>query len=106
MYLEPGRETREALLARMGDGLLVTDLEGLHAGLDPVSGDFSLKASGRRIERGADAGAVSQITVAGNFFTLLKQIEAVGDDLKFGLPGAACFGAPSVLVQGLMVAGK
>lgn len=106
MYLEPGRETREALLARMGDGLLVTDLEGLHAGLDPVSGDFSLKASGRRIERGADAGAVSQITVAGNFFTLLKQIVAVGDDLKFGLPGAACFGAPSVLVQGLMVAGK
>ena len=106
LYLAPGAETREALLARMGDGLLITDLEGLHAGLDPVSGDFSLKASGRRITGGHDAGAVSQITVAGNFFQMLREIAAVGDDLKFGLPGGACFGAPSVLVSGLMVAGK
>lgn len=106
LYLRPGEAAQEALLRQMGDGLLITELEGLHAGLDPVSGDFSLKAAGRRVENGALGGTVSQITVAGNFLTLLRSVVAVGSDLRFGLPGGACVGAPSVLVRELMVAGK
>ena len=106
LYIVPGEQTLEELLADMGDGLLITELEGLHAGLDPVSGDFSLKAAGRRIVDGRDAGAVSQITVAGNFLSLLNAVERVGADLKFGLPGSACVGSPSIRVRSLMVAGK
>lgn len=106
LYIRPGGQTLEALLADMDDGLLITQLEGLHAGLDPVSGDFSLKAAGRRIVAGRDAGAVSQITVAGNFFALLNAVERVGADLKFALPGSVCVGSPSIRVRSLMVAGK
>lgn len=105
LYLQPGEQGRDALLRQMGDGLFITSLEGLHAGVDPISGDFSLKACGRRVQGGALGGAVSQITVAGNFLTLLQAVAAVGDDLRFGLPGSVCVGAPSVLVRELMVAG-
>lgn len=105
LYLQPGEEGRDVLLRRMGDGLFITNLEGLHAGLDPISGDFSLKACGRRVQDGSLGGAVSQITVAGNFLALLQAVTAVGDDLRFGLPGSVCVGAPSVLVRELMVAG-
>ena len=106
LYLQPGEQGRDALLRQMGDGLFITSLEGLHAGVDPISGDFSLKACGRRVQGGVLGGAVSQITVAGNFLTLLQAVAAVGDDLRFGLPGSVCVGAPSVLVRKLMVAGK
>ena len=105
LYLQPGEQGRDALLRQMGDGLFITSLEGLHAGVDPISGDFSLKACGRRVQGGVLGGAVSQITVAGNFLTLLQAVAAVGDDLRFGLPGSVCVGAPSVLVRELMVAG-
>lgn len=103
MYLVPGDSTLDALLAETGDGLLITDLEGMHAGLNPISGDFSLKAVGRRIENGRAGAAVSGITVAGNFLTLLRSVEACGSDLHFGLGSV---GAPSVRLSGLMVAGK
>ena len=49
---------------------------------------------------------VDQITIAGSFLTLLKEIEAVGSDLKFTLPGSSMLGMPSILISGLMVAGK
>lgn len=106
MYLKPGEQSRDALVAQMGDGLLITELQGLHAGLDPVSGDFSLKAGGKRVVNGNITDIVSQITVAGNFLTLLQSVEAIGSDLKFGIPSGVCIGAPSVLIKELMVAGK
>ena len=102
-FLEPGTQTAEELLASMGDGLLITTLEGLHAGADEVSGDFSLLAKGFQVKGGKRELPVEQITVAGNFFELLKNIRAVGSDLRF-LPGG--FGSPSVDAGTLSVAGK
>ena len=106
LYLAPGAEGEDALIARMGTGLVINDLQGLHAGLNTVSGDFSLKAEGRRIEVGRDAGPVGQITVAGNFFTLLKSILAVGSDLAFTTPSGLYAASPSVLIASLEVAGE
>jgi PmbA protein len=48
---------------------------------------------------------VEQITIAGNFYDLLKDIELVGSDLRFGIPGAECIGSPSFVVGSLSVAG-
>ena len=93
----------DALLAAIGDGLLITGVEGLHAGADAVSGDFSLLAKGFVVQDGLRGRAVEQITVAGNFFAMLKQIRAVGSDIRFPSGG---FGAPSVDVGTLSVAGK
>lgn len=105
-YIKPGETTLEDMAAKMGDGLIITQLEGLHAGANPISGDFSLGAKGYKVESGKIGGAVKQITIAGNFYQLLKDITEVGSDLRFGFPGSACFGSPSVRVNKLSVAGK
>ena len=90
-------------MRKLGDGLVIASLEGLHAGVDTISGDFSLKASGFLVRQGKIERPVSQITVAGNFLKLLSDTEAVGSDLKFrGSPVAS----PSLLLRGLTVAGE
>ena len=102
-YLAPGEKTLDELMAAMGDGLVITEVSGLHAGANPVSGDFSLLAKGYTVEEGKKAKPVEQITVAGNFYTLLKNIRGFGNDLEFvGSP----VGSPSVDAGEMNVAGK
>ncbi len=102
-YLKPGKKTQAELLADMGDGLVITEVSGLHAGANPISGDFSLIAQGYTVKDGKKDQPVEQITVAGNFYQLLKNIRAVGSDLTF--PGSP-IGSPSVDVGEIAVAGK
>ena len=103
LYIRPGSLTAEQLIADMGDGLYLTEVSGLHAGANPVSGDFSLLARGFEICGGRAVHAVEQITVAGNFYQLLQDIVAVGGDLLFeGSP----VGSPSVSVRSLNIAGE
>lgn len=104
LSLLKGREGER--IAKLGDGLLITEVAGLHAGANAVSGDFSLSAKGFAVQNGQKTEPVKQITIAGNFFSLLTNIEAVGSDLKFGLPSSSQFGSPSILVKELSVAGK
>lgn len=107
MCLAPGEMSREELLEKAGSGVLITSLGGLHAGANPISGDFSLQSSGFLIEGGKKGAPVRSFTVAGNFFTLLKNITAVGSDVKTPTsPSFTTFISPSVLAQGLSVAGK
>jgi len=105
-YIKPSDAPLSALLQKAEGGLIVTELQGMHSGTDVVSGDFSLSAKGYVIENGALGRPVDQITVAGNFYELLKQILQTGDDLEFGQPGAGCHGSPSILVEKLSIAGK
>ena len=103
LYIQPGQASLHDLLARMENGLLLTEVSGLHAGANPVSGDFSLLARGFEVVDGEPQRAVEQFTVAGNFFALLRDIEAVGNDLLFeGSP----IGSPSVAVKALNIAGE
>ena len=107
MYLEGGDLTEEELLSKAGNGVYITDLNGLHAGADPISGDFSLQSAGYMIENGKKTTYVKAFTVAGNFYELLKNITALANNSH--LPramGSTAFGAPSVLVDGLSIAGK
>ena len=106
-YLEGGELTEEELLAKAGNGVYITDLSGLHAGADSISGDFSLQSAGYMIEEGKKTTYVKSFTVAGNFYELLKNIVALANNSQ--LPramGSTTFGAPTVLVDGLSVAGK
>jgi len=105
-YIKPGERTMEEMAADIGDGLLITELQGLHAGANGISGDFSLGAKGYRIENGKIGAPVEQITVAGNFFKVLENIVEVGSDLRFGMPGGSVMGAPSLWIKSLSVAGK
>ncbi len=104
LYLAPGDMTEEQLLQKVSNGVYINSLSGLHAGANAITGDFSLQSAGFMIENGKKTTAVKSFTVAGNFYELLKNIKAVASNLE--LPGMARFGAPSVLVEGLSVAGK
>ena len=107
MYLAGGEMTEEALLEKVGNGVYITDLAGLHAGADPISGDFSLQSAGFMIENGKKTTYVKSFTVAGNFYELLKNIEAVANNVELPMAmGMTAFGAPSTWVNGLAVAGK
>lgn len=102
-YLEKGAFSEEDLLAKLEDGLLLTSLMGLHAGANAVSGDFSLSAEGFLVKNGKIGKPVEQITVAGNFYQMLQDMEGMADTLYFSSGG---IGAPSVLVRGMDIAGK
>ncbi|NLM35031.1 MAG: TldD/PmbA family protein [Clostridiales bacterium] len=106
-YFEAGNETFEELLYELKEGLLISDIAGTHAGANPITGDFSLAAKGFYVSEGKVVKAVEQITISGNFFQLLKDILAIGKDLKFILPsGSSYYGSPSLLIKELSVAGK
>ena len=102
-FFAPGEKSLEEMMRAMGEGIVVTGVSGLHAGANPVSGDFSLIAEGYTVVNGEKAQPVEQVTVAGNFYTLIKNIAAVGSDLVF--PGGG-IGSPSVDVGSIAVAGK
>lgn len=105
-YVEPGEMTPETLFYDMGEGLLITALDGLHSGLNAISGDFSLSARGYKIEKGYLSTPVTQITVAGNYFEMLKAVRAVANDLKFeSVGGNSAFGAPTLDVGVLSISG-
>ena len=105
-YLVKGEKNFDELKAALGNGLIITELSGLHAGLNPISGDFSLIAKGQLVENGGIVRSVDQITVAGNFLTMMQNIEAVGSDLRFGPPMGGRIGSPSLLISKLIVSGK
>ena len=107
MYLAAGQYTRDQLLEKAGEGVYIDNLQGLHAGANGVSGDFSLQSSGYWIENGNLTNRVKSFTVAGNFYELLKNFTALSNKTKLhNALGVTAFGAPDVLVQGLSIAGK
>ena len=104
LYIAPGTLSNEELMKELGDGLYLTSLQGLHAGANVQSGDFSLQAEGFLVKAGVKASPVKNFTVADNFFQLLKKIRAVSDQVRFGV--GSDFGAPEVLFDDIAVSGK
>ncbi len=102
-FFQPGDKTLAELEADMSNGLVITDLSGLHAGANMTSGDFSLLSKGYLLKDGKRVQPVEQITIAGNFYDVLKNIRAIGSDLIFPASGV---GSSSVDVGTLTAAGK
>ena len=107
LYLENGQLSEAELLQQVGNGVYITSLGGLHAGANPITGDFSLQSAGFMIEGGIKTTAVKSFTVAGNFYDLLKNITALANNCQLPMAmGMTAFGSPSVRVDGLSIAGK
>ncbi|MDU2147488.1 MAG: TldD/PmbA family protein [Paeniclostridium sordellii] len=102
-YIEKGMKTLEELMNELDEGVIITDFAGLHSGANSITGDFSLASKGFYIKDGRKIYPIDQITVAGNFFELLKNIKDIGNDLNFPI---SSIGSPSVVVEGLSIAGK
>ncbi|HEX4979828.1 MAG TPA: TldD/PmbA family protein [Acidimicrobiales bacterium] len=84
----PGARSPEAIVARVDDGVLVQSVSGVHSGVNPVSGDFSVGATGIRIRNGELAEPVREFTIGSTIQRMLLGITAVGDDLEW-LAGSA-----------------
>ena len=105
--LMAGEDDLDTLFQKAGNGIYITECKGFHAGADSVTGDFSIESAGFMIRDGKRAEPIKSFTVAGNFFDLLKQIDSLGNEVRWGFPGGSTvFGAPDVLVRGMSVAGK
>lgn len=102
-YFKAGTTSFDEAVKSMKKGLIITQLDGTHAGCSPVSGDFSLQAAGFLVEDGVIVRPVNLITIAGNYLTLLKDVTTVCDDLKFNF---SFVGSPSLLVKSLQVSGN
>jgi len=80
LLLEPGDASPSSLFGQVGEGLYVTDVAGLHSGVNPVSGTFSVGASGSLIEGGELGAPVREITIAGDLVGMLRDVLAVGSE--------------------------
>jgi PmbA protein len=97
--LTPGTFTREDLIAQMGTGLWITSMIG--STINPTTGDYSRGAAGFWVENGVVTGPVNECTIAGNLIEMLRGMVAAND-------AKAHHGTrvPSLLVEGLMLAGS
>ena len=101
--VKPGKRTKEELCEKIQNGIQITSVQGLHSGMNPLSGDFSLQASGYRIENGKITTPVNLITVAGNIFAMFKDIAELGSDVYVTPSGIS---TPSVFIKSLAISGK
>ncbi len=88
IVLAPGSKGPEEILATVGDGLYVQSVTGIHSGVNPVSGDFSVGAEGLMIRGGHLAEPVREVTVASTLQRMLQAVVEIGSDLQW-LPGLA-----------------
>jgi PmbA protein len=104
LIVATGSHTMEELLAEAGDGIFVTDVAGLHSGVNPVTGVFSVGASGRAIRDGALAEPVREFTIAGELVAMLRAVSAAGSVARW-VPFGGSVSTPPLLVAELAVSG-
>ena len=104
LYFAPGELSNAELLKKLGDGLYLTSLQGLHAGANVQSGDFSLQADGFLVKNGEKVAPIKNFTVADNFYQLLKKVDAISSEVRFGV--GSDFGSPEILFTDVAVSGK
>ena len=103
-YLQPGTLTPEELIGDVKQGLYVVNTMNTHS-INPVSGDYSVSAQGFWIEDGQLTYPVNEVTIAIPLDKLLKNIQAVANDLLF-LPFMGAVGSPTFRVDGVMIGGQ
>jgi PmbA protein len=105
LVVAAGPLSPEQLLAEAGDGVLVTDVAGLHSGVNPVTGVFSVGASGRAIRDGQLAEPVREFTIAGDLVSMLRSVTAAGSDARW-VPFGGSVRTPSLLIGELSISGS
>ncbi len=101
LYLRQSNIKPESLISTIGKGFYLKDAFGLHAGINSISGDFSIPVAGFMIEKGKVTYPVRGITIGGNLFDLLKSVNKVADDLTW-FQSVAC---PTFLVSNIKIGG-
>lgn len=101
VYLKPGKVDVDDIIRGIDTGIFIVELQGTNAGINTISGEFSLYGIGFLIENGKLGRPVNQITVSGNFYEMLHNIEEIANDLQI----KGTVSSPSIKVKSLTVAG-
>jgi PmbA protein len=104
LLVAPGELSIAELLAEAGEGVLVTDVAGLHSGVNPVTGVFSVGASGRAIRGGELAEPVREFTIAGELVSMLGALAAAGSEARW-VPFGGSVRTPSLLIGEMSISG-
>ena len=102
LQLQPGTRDQAALIADVADGVLVQSVQGLHSGVNPISGDFSVGASGLTISGGAVGAPIREFTIASTAQRMLLDVLEVGGDVDW-LPGSAA--GVSLVIRDITLSG-
>jgi PmbA protein len=105
LVVSPGTRSPGELLAQAGEGVFVNDVAGLHSGVNPVTGVFSVGASGRMIRGGALAEPVREFTIAGELVAMLGAVSAAGTDPRW-VPFGGSVSTPSLLIAEMAISGS
>jgi PmbA protein len=98
--IQPGTTPLQALIAQIDDGLIIDQILGSASG---ISGDFSINIDlGYRVKNGEVTGRIKDTMVAGNVYTVLKQVVGLGNDADWN---GSCY-TPSLIVEGLSITSK
>ena len=103
LSIKPGKLSQEELFEKVGNGVYITSVSGLHAGLNEMSGNFSLQSSGFLIKDGKKDRGLDMVTLSGNLTNLFMNVEYVGCDVKLLPQAIKC---PSLVIKSLNVSGK
>ena len=104
LIVAPGAQTFEELLAEAHNGVYVTDVAGLHSGVNPVSGTFSVGATGRLIAGGELADAADEFTIASVLQSMLEAITAAASEPRW-VPFGGSVNTPALLIGEMAVGG-
>lgn len=102
LILEPGKEKEEELLKAHDKVIKIVALQGMHAGANTISGDFSLSAEGFLYVKGVKQYSLKPFTVSGNFLDMMKNVEMIADNFRFN---SSSIGTASVLIRELAISG-
>ncbi|HSS33591.1 MAG TPA: TldD/PmbA family protein [Solirubrobacterales bacterium] len=105
LVVAAGELTLAGLLAEAGEGVYVTDVAGLHSGVNPVTGVFSVGASGRAIRAGELAEPLREFTIAGDLLSLLGAVSAAGSEARW-VPFGGSVRTPPLLIGALAISGS
>lgn len=103
LYLQEGSLSKDEIIATVENGIFITEVNGLHAGLNPISGDFNVQSSGFVIKDGKLDRPITLFVLSGNFFELMNNVEEIGNDIEERFTGVAC---PTLKIKSLAVSGK
>lgn len=104
VMVKPGKKSEDELISGIKEGVYLTELQGLHSGLNSHSGNFSLQCAGFMIRDGKKAEPLALITVAGNLINVFKNIKGVANNSKLVISNQ--MSAPSIYVGKLPISGK
>jgi PmbA protein len=105
LVVAPGSLSFAELLAEAGEAVFVTDVAGLHSGVNPVTGVFSVGASGRAIRAGELAEPLREFTIAGDLISMLGAVRGAGEEARW-VPFGGSVSTPPLLIGELSVSGS